>query len=224
VVPAFLLDIIIFCLEFCSGIGFDTYNPHEGGFMKQNRKYPPAFRLRNAPFGPVAVLWSSCGNEPKVYRILLSSPEISAGDAVKKNFPGFKPSSCPEIDRMLDQIEAFLTGEDIRFSLDGLRLDLCSAFQWRVLRADFAIPRGRVSTYQRIAKHLDNPKSARAVGTALANNPFPLIIPCHRVIRSDGGLGGFQYGLNMKRELLEREGVDFRDEEHVSTQEFFYQD
>jgi len=192
--------------------------------MKENRNYPSAYCLRDTAFGPVAVLWSPYGNEPKICRILLSTPEIPAGDAVKKIFPRSESLSCREIGDTMDQIESFLSGEDILFSLHGLCLDRCSSFQRSVLLADYAIPRGRVSTYQRIAKHLDNPKSARAVGTALANNPFPLIIPCHRVIRSDGGLGGFQYGLNMKRELLEREGVDFRDEEHVSTQEFFYQD
>jgi methylated-DNA-[protein]-cysteine S-methyltransferase len=200
------------------------YSPHKGGLMKKNRECPPAFCLRDTPYGPVAVLWSIYGNEPKICRILLSNPEISAGDGGKKIFPGSEPSSCLQIDRTLDQIEAFLTGKDIRFSLDGLRLDLCSPFQRRVLLAEFAIPRGRVSTYKWIAKHLENPKGARAVGTALANNPFPLIIPCHRAIRSDGGLGGFQYGLQMKRELLEMEGIAFRDEGHVATQNFFFQD
>jgi len=194
--------------------------------MKQTKMktHPPAFSLRNTPFGPVAVLWSVQGGEPKIGHILLSSPAISAGDEVKKLFPYSAVSSCPEIDILLDQMEAFLTGEDIRFSLDELRLDLCTPFQQRVLRAEHAIPRGRVSTYKLIAKHVDNPKGARAVGTALANNPFPIIIPCHRAIRSDGGLGGFQYGLKMKRELLEMEGVAFRDADHVATQDFFYKD
>jgi len=188
------------------------------------KTHPPAFSLRNTLFGPVALFWLVHGGEPKISRILLSSPEISAGDEVKKLFPYSVVSSCPEIDILLDQMEAFLTGEDIRFSLDELRLDLCTPFQQRVLRAEHAIPRGRVSTYKLIAKHVDNPKGARAVGTALANNPFPIIIPCHRAISSDGGLGGFQYGLKMKRELLEMEGVAFRDADHVATQDFFYKD
>jgi methylated-DNA-[protein]-cysteine S-methyltransferase len=64
-----------------------------------------------------------------------------------------------------------------------------------------------MSTYQRIAGHLGNPQAARAVGTALAHNPFPIIVPCHRAIRSDGTLGGFQGGMEMKRILLEMEGV-----------------
>jgi len=192
--------------------------------MKENRNYPSAYCLRDTAFGPVAVLWSPYGNEPKICRILLSTPEIPAGDAVKKIFPRSESLSCREIGDTMDQIESFLSGEDILFSLHGLCLDRCSSFQRSVLLADYAIPRGRVSAYQRMAKHLGNPKGARAVGTALAKNPFPLIIPCHRAIRSDGGLGGFQYGLKMKRALLELEGIAFRDDEHVATLDFFYQD
>ena len=105
-------------------------------------------------------------------------------------------------------MEAFLNGADIRLSLDLLRLDLCSPFQQQVLRADHAIPRGSVSTYRLIAKHIGNPRSARAVGTAQATNPFPIVIPCHRVIRSDGTLGGYGGGLEMKRRILEMEGID----------------
>ena len=86
-------------------------------------------------------------------------------------------------------------------------LEHCSKFQQKVLRAVSAIPRGKVSTYQRIAKQIGQPKAARAVARALANNPFPLIIPCHRVICSDGALGGYQGGLKMKRALLEKEGA-----------------
>jgi methylated-DNA-[protein]-cysteine S-methyltransferase len=79
-----------------------------------------------------------------------------------------------------------------------------------------------VSTYQRIAKYLGNAKGARAVGSALAGNPFPIIIPCHRAIRSDGTLGGYQGGLEMKRRLLEMEGVMFDALGRVVAKERFY--
>jgi len=101
-------------------------------------------------------------------------------------------------------------------------MDLCSDFQQDVLRAEHGIPRGSVSTYQRIANHLDRPKGARAIGTALATNPFPIIVPCHRAIRSDRSLGGYQGGLEMKRTLLEMEGIDFDDTGRVVTMDFFY--
>lgn len=189
--------------------------------MTQRRIHPPAFCLRNSPFGPVAVLWSVYKGRPQVGRILLSGPENPADQVAGKIFPGLAASSSPEIDKLLDQMEAFFSGEDIRFSLNTVRMDLCTTFQQRVLLAEFTIPRGRVSTYKGIAEFLKNPRGARAVGTALANNPFPIVIPCHRAIRSDGSLGGFQYGLEMKRRLLEMEGVSFQDSGHVATRDFF---
>ncbi len=158
------------------------------------------------PFGPVAVLWSLYQGAPKIGQILISNPEISALQAVEMFFPDAVASSCTEIDIFVDQVEAFLNGADIHFSLDLLRLDLCSPFQQQVLRADHTIPRGSVSTYRLIAEHIGNPRSARAVGTAQANNPFPIVIPCHRVIRSDGALGGYGGGPEMKRTLLDMEG------------------
>ncbi len=181
-----------------------------------------AFCLRTTVFGTVALLWSVRGQEPAILRIVLSRPGDPADEAVKRLFPGAAVSSCREVDIVADQIEAFMAGEDIGFPLDAIRLDLCPAFQQKVLRAEHAIPRGSVSTYGLIARHLDNPNGARAVGSALATNPFPIVIPCHRAIRSDGDLGGFQGGLAMKRCLLEMEGIEFRDARHVATRRFHY--
>ena len=118
------------------------------------------------------------------------------------------PSTCGLVDDLAGRIAAFLDGADVRFSLEHVRLDLCPPFQRKVLLAEYGIPRGRVSTYRRIAAHLGVARGARAVGNALATNPFPIVIPCHRAIRSDGTLGGYQGGLAMKRVLLEQEGVD----------------
>jgi methylated-DNA-[protein]-cysteine S-methyltransferase len=178
--------------------------------------------LQDTLFGPVAVLWSVFRSQPKIRRVLLSKSGVSAKLAVRTSFPDSISSSCAEIDAVANKILAFLTGDDIRFSLNIIRLDFCSMFQQKVLRAEHGIPRGRVSTYQRIAKHLGNVNGARAVGGALANNPFPIIIPCHRAIRSDGTLGGYQGGLEMKRALLEMEGVFFNASGHVITDMFFY--
>ncbi|MBC7317034.1 MAG: MGMT family protein, partial [Chloroflexi bacterium] len=103
----------------------------------------------------------------------------------------------------------------VAFPLDLVAWEGCSPFQKRVLLADYAIPRGQVSTYGLIAAHLGMPNAARAVGRALATNPFPILIPCHRAIRSDRTLGGYQAGLAMKRALLEMEGVRFAGERVV---------
>ena len=88
-----------------------------------------------------------------------------------------------------------LTAEDIHFSLELLDCNLIRTFQIKVLLAEYNVPRGWITTYQRLAIHLGNPNGARAIGNALKNNPFPIIIPCHRAIQSDGKLGGFQGGI-----------------------------
>ncbi|NLF40457.1 MGMT family protein [bacterium] len=147
---------------------------------------------------------------------------MPAEEAARTLFPASPASSCAEIEAEAERIGAFLSGDAITFSLEMVRMDLCTAFQQRVLRAEHAIPRGKASTYGLIAKHLGMPKSARAVGTALATNPFPLIIPCHRAIRSDGTLGGYQGGLAMKRALLEMEGIAFSDSRGVEPAYFHY--
>jgi len=105
------------------------------------------FTIRPSPFGPFALLWPDHGGQPKICRILLSKPDLSAPQAVKETFPGITSSACIEIDEVADQIKAFLQGGGIRFSLVRTRFDLCSMFQKMVLRAEHGIPRGYVSTY-----------------------------------------------------------------------------
>jgi methylated-DNA-[protein]-cysteine S-methyltransferase len=82
------------------------------------------------------------------------------------------------------------------------------------------IPAGKVSTYGDIAKALGYPKAARLVGQILHDNPNPVIVPCHRVIHSDGRLGGYAYGSERKRELLENEGIRFRNGREDYVEEF----
>jgi methylated-DNA-[protein]-cysteine S-methyltransferase len=100
-------------------------------------------------------------------------------------------------------------GRDVTFSEKLLDMLACGKFQRRVLSQVVGIPKGKVSTYGRLAERSRASKGARAVGNALAMNPYPLIIPCHRVIRSDGYLGGFGGGLKMKKDLLLMEGITF---------------
>lgn len=82
-----------------------------------------------------------------------------------------------------------------------------SAFALRVWRQIARIPRGEVRSYGRIARALGRPQAARAVGQACGRNPVPLVVPCHRVVASDGSLGGFAAGLEVKRRLLALEGA-----------------
>jgi methylated-DNA-[protein]-cysteine S-methyltransferase len=85
-----------------------------------------------------------------------------------------------------------------------------SRFEKDVYRAVYRIPKGEVRSYGWVAKTVGRPNAARAVGNALNKNPYPGPIPCHRVIKSDGTIGGFAKGLSLKRKLLKSEGVDCR--------------
>ena len=190
--------------------------------MKKEINIPASLCLRPSPFGPVAILWRVHEGGPRICRVVLSKPGHSAGQIVEATFPEVVSKSCAQIDDVAGMIEAFLHGEDIRFSLENVHLGSCSSFQQKVLRAEYEIPRGFVSTYRKIAVHVGMPSGARAVGTALAGNPFPIIIPCHRAIRTDGTLGGFQGGIAMKQALLEAEGVEFSGNGRVKTEKVFY--
>jgi len=109
-------------------------------------------------------------------------------------------------------------GEWTRKLLDHLRggrphlelpLDVqATAFQWRVWQELRAIPYGDTRTYGEVAEALGRPTAARAVARACATNPVSVVVPCHRVVREDGGLGGYRWGLERKRALLDRERAD----------------
>jgi len=174
------------------------------------------------PFGPVVLIWFRVNEKVKIIRILLSRPDLSAEDQLANNYPHYEVSSCGKIDSLSAKIRDFLEGKDVKFSLDVVALDSCPPFQKAVLRAEHQIPRGKVSTYKLIARYLGKENGARAVGNALAKNPFPIIIPCHRAIRSDGYLGGFQGGMDMKQVLLENEGFHFDVKGRVIVPRFHY--
>ncbi|MEU0566447.1 methylated-DNA--[protein]-cysteine S-methyltransferase [Nonomuraea sp. NPDC005983] len=108
--------------------------------------------------------------------------------------------------------------------LSGLALDLrgVSDFQRDVLAAVQGIPRGEVRPYSWVAARIGRPAAVRAVGAALEDNPVPLLVPCHRVTRSDGGLGGYVFGAAAKERLLEGEGVDLGRVRGLARERVFY--
>ena len=163
--------------------------------------------IRKTPFGTAAILWAGDPAHPVVRRILLPQTQAAAAQAIRRIDPQTTATSCAEIDVLARAIAAMLSGESVRFSLALLALDTCPPFQQAVLRATARIPRGQVRTYGQIAAQLGKPGAARAVGNALAANPFPLVVPCHRVVRAGGQLGGRGGGSALKRALLAQEGV-----------------
>ncbi len=105
----------------------------------------------------------------------------------------------------------------LRFDLRGL-----TGFQQDVLHAAQAIPKGQVRPYAWIARQIGRPKAVRAVGSALANNPVPLLIPCHRVTRSDGVVGDYVFGSATKETLLRAEDVDLDEVRALARRHVFY--
>ena len=100
-------------------------------------------------------------------------------------------------------------GEALATGRTDVPVDLSSRspFHQEVLRATARIPRGEVLTYGELAEIVGRPRAARAVGTAMARNPVPLLVPCHRVVPSSGGVGNYGFGSGLKAKLLAGEGV-----------------
>ena len=111
------------------------------------------------------------------------------------------PDPDPKLVARVD--EALATGRtDVPVDLSSR-----SEFHQEVLRATARIPRGEVRTYGELAEAVGRPRAARAVGTAMARNPVPLLVPCHRVVPSSGGVGKFGFGSDLKAKLLANEGA-----------------
>ena len=112
------------------------------------------------------------------------------------------------VERVLAQLREYFAGDRSNFNLP-VDISQLTPFQRSVLDVACRIAPGQVWTYQRIAEELGRPRASRPVGGALAHNPIPIVIPCHRVVASDGSLGGYSggSGLKAKRWLLRLEGA-----------------
>jgi methylated-DNA-[protein]-cysteine S-methyltransferase len=159
------------------------------------------FETRWGHFGLAGTEFSLCrtclpGSQPERIRLLLLR-NLPAAQFDKAFFKTIQ-----------EQITAYFDGVCIDFSPDiPIVLDGFGAFGVSVLTACRQIKLGRTTSYGGLAKRIGRPAASRAVGTALAKNPLPLIIPCHRVVRTDGRLGGFSApgGIVLKERMLELE-------------------
>jgi methylated-DNA-[protein]-cysteine S-methyltransferase len=109
---------------------------------------------------------------------------------------------------LMQRLTAYYAGRKVDFP-DRLDLSTATPFQCEVWAATRLIPYGETRSYAWVAEQIGKPEAVRAVGQALARNPLPVIVPCHRVLASKGGLGGFSGGLEMKRFLLSLEATPF---------------
>jgi methylated-DNA-[protein]-cysteine S-methyltransferase len=111
-----------------------------------------------------------------------------------------------ELDEVRRELDLYFEGTLDRFDLP-LDWRLSGGFRQRVLRAINRIPYGQTRSYTEMARRAGNERAVRAAGSACGSNPIPLVVPCHRVLRTSGALGGYGGGLPMKQGLLELEGV-----------------
>jgi methylated-DNA-[protein]-cysteine S-methyltransferase len=162
-----------------------------------------AYGTMDSPVGPLLVAVTDRG----LVRVAFSSEgseEVLAELASRVSPRVLRdPARTDEIRRELDE---YFAGQRRRFDV---RVDwsLVRGFAQEVLRATARVPFGTTTTYRRMAEAAGSPRASRAAGNALGSNPIPIVVPCHRVLHSGGGLGGYAGGLERKRTLLTLEGA-----------------
>ena len=157
-----------------------------------------------SPLGP---LWVAIG--PKGVTTIHYGDEPSESE-LRRLVRVYGPGVVPDPKRssaLARELDEYFRGRRHEFDVD-VDLSGLTPFQTRVLSATAKIPFGAVSTYGTVAKRAGNAKASRAAGGALNHNPIPIIVPCHRVVGSNGSLVGYAGGLDVKRKLLAIEGAD----------------
>ena len=160
--------------------------------------------LLKSPIGPVNIALSAHG----VVAIDFSDGEEAFLSWIQKRTGVYPRRSAERMAEATHQVEEYLAGKRAAFDLP-IDMRFLTDFQDTVLRAVMEVPRGEVITYGALARMIGRPKAARAVGRALGSNPITIVIPCHRVLASDGSLGGYsgRGGVRTKADLLRLEGV-----------------
>lgn len=152
--------------------------------------------------------WCGIAAGPKgLKRVVIPGGNDRAGvlRILRKNYP--RASEDPRgLSRAVKLLKEYFAGGKVSFNIP-IDLDGLTPFQKRVLRATQKVPYGRCETYSSIARRIGRPRAARAVGGALARNPLPIVIPCHRIVAAGGALGGFSAagGTKVKAALLHLE-------------------
>jgi methylated-DNA-[protein]-cysteine S-methyltransferase len=166
------------------------------------------YTLFDTAIGVCGLVWGERG----LLGVLLPDGDRARMQAsVSRRFAGAAPAPAPpEVQHAIDGIVALFTGEKRDLREIGLDFDGVPDFNRRVYELARTIPPGSTMTYGEMARRLNAPGTARAVGQALGQNPWPIVVPCHRVLAADGGMGGFSApgGVSTKRRMLEIEGVE----------------
>jgi len=170
-----------------------------------DRAVPRASRIVNytsmrTPVGRLLVAATQAG----LVRVSFDAAETTFVADLRTQLKMRVVKSAEKMAGIVAQIEAYFAGTRRAFDIP-IDLSHASPFQQQVLMAARSVPLGQVVSYHEIARRIGRPKASRAVGQALGHNPVPIVIPCHRIVASSGGLGGYSGGLDIKRKLLELE-------------------
>jgi methylated-DNA-[protein]-cysteine S-methyltransferase len=162
-----------------------------------------AYTSMDSPFGPLLLAQTARG----LVRVGLPNQDsdellVDLADRVSPRVL----EAPAELDAVRRELDLYFEGKLDHFDLP-LDWRLSSGFRKRVLRAINRIPYGQTRSYTEMARKAGNERAVRAAGSACGSNPIPLVVPCHRVLRTGGALGGYGGGLPMKQALLELEGV-----------------
>jgi methylated-DNA-[protein]-cysteine S-methyltransferase len=153
-----------------------------------------------SPFGPLLVATTRRG------LVRLAYPDEPIDAVLDRLAVGVSPRIVEgRLDRERRELDEYFESKRSRFDIP-VDLTLAAGFGRKVLRATARIPYGKVSTYREIAGRAGSPRGSRAAGNALGANPIPIVVPCHRVVATGGGLGGYTGGIDRKEFLLRLEG------------------
>ena len=158
------------------------------------------------PIGTCGIAWGPAG----LLGVQLPGGDEARASLFERRYPGLVAVDPePAIKALIEAMIAHLNGERRDYSKIRLDLSGVTAFEAEVYRLARAIPPGNILTYGELAAELGDPGQARAVGRALGRNPWPIIVPCHRITAADGRAGGFSApgGVAIKLKLLEIEGA-----------------
>ncbi|MBY0437113.1 MAG: methylated-DNA--[protein]-cysteine S-methyltransferase [Burkholderiales bacterium] len=183
----------------------DEFLPHASAvpsavFAPGGRGERICHAVRNSVLGPVLVAATGRG----VCMVAFDDRPERLEDALRSRFGEATPAAPDAVfaawlDAVLAAVGSARARVDVPLDLRG------TAFQQTVWRALCAIPAGSTASYRVVAERIGRPGAARAVARACAGNPVALLVPCHRVVREDGGLGGYRWGIERKQRLLDRE-------------------
>ena len=157
----------------------------------------------NTPYGPCAFVFRK--TPFRIYRVFLPGQADPLPAGRRSNDLYDNPGGSAEAREVARKIEGYFNGGILEVPMKWLELGQLTALQQQVLRATAEIPHGHTVSYGTLARKIGRPRAYRFVGSTMALNPVPLIIPCHRVIKSNGRIGRFGGGAALKRALINLE-------------------